>query len=301
MRNFGKTCGIPLPLARMTRRKAALSVEQMSQISNIQTSAFTRLRVAGHFGELLQGRLGARGPLALISLPCPVLWVDCDSSVPHTDTLIGPKRFDALCQALGIATPQDRPGLIASMPLGGGAGSSTAGLVALARMLGFSGPPQALARICVQVEGASDPLMFPHAERLLFAPREGRVLRNMPALPRFDVVGGFFGPVQRTDPADTAFPDITDLVADWRGEMTVAVMAALVTASARRTLDMRGPYEDPTQALATELGAAGWLIAHTGNARGLIFPAGSTPPEAEARLSAAGFQNTVTFSTGGPT
>ncbi len=53
---------------------------------------------------------------------------------------------------------------------GGGAGSSTAGLVALARALGFSGTPDDLARLCVAIEAASDPLMFPHAERLLFAP-----------------------------------------------------------------------------------------------------------------------------------
>jgi hypothetical protein len=28
------------------------------------------LRVSGHFGELMQGRLGPRGPVALITLPC---------------------------------------------------------------------------------------------------------------------------------------------------------------------------------------------------------------------------------------
>ena len=28
--------------------------------------------VAGHFGEWLQGRLGPDGPVALVTLPCPV-------------------------------------------------------------------------------------------------------------------------------------------------------------------------------------------------------------------------------------
>lgn len=32
-------------------------------------------RVAGHFGELVQGRLGPDGPVALITLPCPALTV----------------------------------------------------------------------------------------------------------------------------------------------------------------------------------------------------------------------------------
>jgi len=31
------------------------------------------VRISGHFGELLQGRLGPQGPVALITLPCPVL------------------------------------------------------------------------------------------------------------------------------------------------------------------------------------------------------------------------------------
>ena len=35
--------------------------------------AVTVARVAGHFGEFLQGRLGAEGPVALVTLPCPAL------------------------------------------------------------------------------------------------------------------------------------------------------------------------------------------------------------------------------------
>ena len=48
------------------------------------------LRVAGHFGELMQGRLGADGPLALISLPCPVLAVQTGGT--GTPGLIGPAQ-----------------------------------------------------------------------------------------------------------------------------------------------------------------------------------------------------------------
>ena len=70
-----------------------------------------------------------------------------------------------------------------------------------------------IARACVAAEGASDSLMFPRAERLLFAPRLGQVLRPLPALPRFVVAGGFLGPGQRTRAEDEDFPDIADLVA----------------------------------------------------------------------------------------
>lgn len=283
----------------MRRKNAPLTVEQMSQTPIPQTPCAPRLRVAGHFGELVQGRIGPQGPLALISLPCPALWVECSPDGPEHETLIGPNRFAALCRALNVPIPGKRPTLTATMPPGGGAGSSTAGLVALARSMGFSGTPRELARICAQIEGASDPLMFANAERLLFAPREGRVLETLPALPRFEVVGGFFGPVQRTDPVDLAFPDIADLLTTWRNIMDLPTMAALASTSAQRTLALRGPRGDPTERLALDLGALGWMIAHTGNARGLIFRPGAVPGATKDRLRDAGFDGVLTFSAGG--
>lgn len=258
-----------------------------------------RARVAGHFGELIQGRLGPDGPIALISLPCPALWVECAATLRADDHLIGPNRMAALCTLLDLPVPAVCPGLAATMPLGGGAGSSTAALVAVARTLGYAGSPETLARACAAVEGASDPLMFPQSERLLFAPREGRVLQSLPALPEFTVLGGFFGPTIRTDPADTAFPDIADLVAHWLPDMTLTQMAALATTSARRTLALRVPTPDPTEGLAADLGAAGWLIAHTGNARGLIFAPGAVPDRATDHMAAAGFSGVLSFSAGG--
>ena len=154
------------------------------------------LRVAGHFGELMQGRLQPDGPVVLISLPCPALWVEVGGA--GDAALLGPRRVRTLCAALDLPVPAALPPLHALMPPGGGAGSSTAALVALARWLGFDGTDAALARACVAAEGASDPLMLPHAERLLFAPREGRVIATLPRLPPFEVVGGFYGPGQRT-------------------------------------------------------------------------------------------------------
>ena len=40
-------------------------------------------RVAGHFGELIQGRLGTAGPVVLISLPCPALTVTATAIAAH--------------------------------------------------------------------------------------------------------------------------------------------------------------------------------------------------------------------------
>lgn len=258
-----------------------------------------RTLVSGHFGELIQGRLGPEGPLALISLPCPALWVECAAGLPAFSGLIGPNRVKALCNALSLPLPINMPGIVATMPPGGGAGSSTAGLVAIARHLGFTGSPEVLARACVLAEGASDPLMFAAAERLLFAPRAGHVMRTLPALPRFEVVGGFFGPVLRTDPVDLAFADIADLVTRWQPDMSLPQLAELTSISAQRNLALRGPESDPTSALAADLGALGWVIAHTGNARGLIFPPGMVPPVARATLESAGFANVIQFFAGG--
>lgn len=255
------------------------------------------MRVRGHFGEFLQGRLGPGGPLALVSVPCSALWVDVGA--PGQPGLIDAPRLVALCGALGLTVPDDLPTLRAIMPPGGGAGSSTAALVAVALSLGWQGPPETLARACVAAEGASDPLMFPRPERLLFAPREGRVLQALPALPEFEVVGGFWGPVQRTQAEDLDFPDIGELVAGWVKATDLAEFAALSSRSATRTLAHRGLTGDPTATLARETGALGWLIAHTGNARGLIFAPGQGPAHAEATLARAGFSGVIRFAGGG--
>jgi uncharacterized protein involved in propanediol utilization len=168
-------------------------------------------RVSGHFGELLQGRMGTDGPLALISLPCPPLYVTAQGTLGrslsiHTAggrALISPARAGQFLAQLGLYLPA-RVILRANMPLGAGAGVSTATLVALARLAGWRGDALTLARACVLAEGASDPLMLPAPERVLWASREGRVLAHLPALPAFDILGGFWGPPHPHKPAGFA-------------------------------------------------------------------------------------------------
>ncbi|MCU9849413.1 propanediol utilization protein [Defluviimonas sp. WL0024] len=266
------------------------------------------VRVAGHFGEFLQGRIGPGGPVALVTLPCPVLAVTA-RHVPGPglavhgagQMLLGPARARRLLTALRCRL-NGRVMLRATMPAGGGAGASTAALVALARLAGARSGPHDLARACVATEGASDPLMFDVPERLLWASRRAVVLDRLPPLPALDVVGGFYGPHRRTEARDMDFPDIADLIAPWRAAAEAgdgAAVAALAAESARRTLAMRGPEGDPTEALARATGAAGFAIAHTGSARALLFRRGDMPEDIAATLRRAGLRGNVRFEVGG--
>lgn len=251
------------------------------------------ITVAGHFGEWLQGRLGAQGPVALITLPCPALRVRI---VSEGIALFDPEHLRGFLRDLGV--PGDPlPQFACDMPLGGGAGASTAGLVAAARWAGYAGDDLALA--CLRAEGASDPLMFDHADQLLWASREGRVIRQMPAPPRAEIIGGFWGAPERTDPKDTDFADITDLVERWSRAGGLIEFARLATQSALRCYAVRGGA-DPLQDLARDLGALGIVRAHTGSARGLIFAPQTVPQGARSVLQEAGFTHITQFETGGP-
>jgi len=258
-------------------------------------------RVEGHFGELMQGRLGADGPVVLITLPCPALAVEAQLaplSDPHG--LLPPARARALLSILGLPDPAPFS-LSANMPRGGGAGASTAALMALARLAGSRHSAEDLARACVKVEGASDPLMFPAPERLLWASRGAKVMAHLPPLPALDVIGGFFGPNQRTDPRDDQFPDISDLIAAWQTAALAgdaAQIAALASQSAERTLALRHKTPDPTAELARVTGALGYVIAHTGSARGLLFEPGASLSGVQDRLERAGYRRIVSFRVG---
>ena len=257
------------------------------------------LHVAGHFGEYLQGRLGPGGPVVLVTLPCAALgvqaWQGADGSRLRLAGAGWPRHAlrpflrDLGCRLSGKVR------LRAMVPAGLGTGVSTARLVALARLGGYAGGPDALARACLRLEGASDPLMYAAPARLLWASRVGLALDHLPPLPPHEVIGGFWGRPERTDATDQTFPDIADLVAAWPCAGGLAGFAALASESARRTQALRGPQGDPTPALARALGALGWVRAHTGAARGLIFAPGQTPVGARAVLRAAGMRHILHF------
>ena len=179
------------------------------------------LRIDGHFGEFLQGRLGPSGPVVLVTLPSRV------HGVAATRLPGGPLRL-------------------------------TGGLV-----------------------------------------RAGRVVAPLPPVPEMAVLGGLWGPARPTRAGDERYPDIADLVAAWQAAPGAAALARLAAESAARTLRLRGPAEDPTPALAARLGAAGWMMSHSGAARGLIFAPGAVPGGAAAALTRAGFRKLVVLGPGG--
>ncbi|MFV0512877.1 MAG: propanediol utilization protein [Jhaorihella sp.] len=259
------------------------------------------VRVAGHFGEWLQGRLGATGPVVLLTVACPALYVeamrtgDGPVALSQSPVLVSPARArDFLRRTRGRSA---RYRLTTNMPPGGGAGASTAALVALARAA--QGDPARLIEACLAVEGASDPLMLSQPDRVLWASREGRGVADTPALPRAEIIGGFWGAPTATDPADTEFPDVSDLARRVKPGLSLPELAGIASLSAQRSTDMRGPKADPTKALARDLGALGHVRAHTGSARGLIFVPGTVPGGAEQALEKAGYQGILRFETGG--
>lgn len=261
------------------------------------------VRVPGHFGELVQGRLGPSGPVVLITLPCPVLSLTA-ALLPGPFTLhqplgrVMPRAEVRRVMGLAGAAAQGRVILRAGMPVGGGAGASTAARVALGRLAGLAAPED-LAALCLWSEGASDPLMFPAPERLLWASRRGEVICRLPSLPRLEVLGGFFGPPRRTDPCDDHFADVADLVDDWRRQPgDAAAVARIASQSAARCLALRGPAADPTADLARRHGALGWSVAHTGSARALLFAPGTVPDAAVPDLRRAGFSRITRFRIG---
>lgn len=258
--------------------------------------------VAGHFGEWLQGRVGPDQTIALVTLACPLAGVTATTkpagrfALDQDAQVLNAQHAQHFLAALGL-DPQVAAQLCVDLPPGAGAGMSTAALVALARSLGAEEAKIALA--CLAVEGATDPLMLPAPDAVLWAPRRAAILRDIPRPPEAEIVGGLWGDPVQTNPADLAFPAVDDLVADWISAPDLAAAAAIASASAVRTTALRGPAGDPTAELAKELGALGFARAHTGSARALIFSPGAVPKAAEDALRAAGYSHAMRFRTGG--
>lgn len=257
--------------------------------------------VHGHFGEWLQGCVGPARVVALVTLACPVRGVHVARARGHDLQLDDPSGVLPLAQCreflrlLGCDAGHALT-LRPDLPPGGGAGMSTAALVAVARACGAD--PARIASACLAVEGACDPLMLPQPDSVLWAARSAEVLAPLPPPPVAAVLGGFFGPVTPTDPQDHDFPLIDDLVAEWSKAPTLARAAQIATESARRTSTHRGPKGDPTDALAADLGALGWARAHTGSARALIFAPDAVPPHAAQAMVDAGLTLPFQFQTG---
>jgi uncharacterized protein involved in propanediol utilization len=257
-------------------------------------------RVSGHFGEFLQGRIGARGPVALITIPCPVLGVTASYLGDGPFSICGPlstERAANFLSSLGH-TGQGRWEIVSEMIPGGGAGVSSASLLALAKAMDVKASPEDLAKACKKAEGAVDPLMFKNPEACLWASRQARQIRCFSTAPELLIIGGFWGRPSETIASDIGFSDISDLIEAWAAAKNATEFARLATISAERCTALRGPVFDPTADIAKAVGALGWVRAHTGSARGLIFASDAMPREdAFQALTVNGYLNVISFQT----
>lgn len=266
----------------------------------------------GHFGELLQGRLGPRGPVALVTLPCPLMRARARLRVQWGAPLLGGPILSRAAIRVWAPGLGGRLELDCAAPPGVGAGSSTLlGLAALraaeaARVSARPGPPltaRAAAATLRALEGAVDPLMLPRPGDALWASRRAEILGVAPPGPSMTVVGGIAGPGRRTDPADDDFADVADLWTALRAARRagdLAALGAIAAESARRNQARRPlPGFDDVAVLGEKLGAAGVAAAHTGSTLALLFAPRAPGLEAAPKaLRALGLAGVITFGIG---
>ncbi len=285
-------------------------------------------RVNGHHGEILQGVFpDETGGLhrALVTLPCNLV---SSTAIfrPATGHLVTVpddklKAAEAARLALDALGLHDQGGSLtveSNIPVGLGMGSSTADVVATIRAVadahGVALAADAVARLAVRAETASDSLM--HGDlAVLFAQREGIVLEHLgPALPPLEILGVDTAPDTRVDTLrqPAAAYDDWEIQAfrPLRGMLRRAVktgdptlIGRVATASARlsqRHLPKPG-FEDILN-IATATGALGVQVAHSGTVAGLLFdprnPATARRvSEATTRLEAIGLPPRLHFRT----
>ncbi|HEY6926620.1 MAG TPA: hypothetical protein VI653_24255 [Steroidobacteraceae bacterium] len=171
---------------------------------------------------------------------------------------------------------------------GVGLGSSTCDVVAAIRAVcdfyGVGLDACDVARLAIEAEGASDPLMF-EGEMLLFAQRHGRVLESFGRwVPRYTLLSidtdegeggvdtlGLPLPTY-TDPELTTFEGLIDRVRAAFCARDPAALAAVATESAtlnQRFLPLR--QFRAIRELADEYGALGVQVSHSGTVAGVLF------------------------------
>ncbi|MEQ4207375.1 hypothetical protein [Actinopolymorpha sp. B9G3] len=235
-------------------------------------------------------------------------------------------RRAAVLAANACAHLQHKPGsgghleLDSNVPIGLGMGSSTSDVIAAVRAVAASCnvtlPSLMIARLAVNAENATDPLMLA-GRPLLFAQREGRVLEDLGgALPPTVVLGCGTGNGRPVDTlslptikyGDDDLEHFERLRAALRravADADVRLLGRVCTESARSNQRVHvkeelGLLED----LAGAFGAAGVQVAHSGNVAGLLFDPRSSKLRSRIgrcarELVAHGLQITGVFRAGG--
>ncbi|WP_225448041.1 kinase [Streptacidiphilus sp. P02-A3a] len=213
------------------------------------------------------------------------------------------KAGEAARQALAALGRAELGGVLevrSTIPVGKGFGSSSCDIVAAIRAvhdaLGRELTPRGTAVIAARVESASDPLMY-SGTTVLFAQREGRVVRTLPCLPPLWVLGCDSAPPEgRVLTELMALPAYTAAeLASFEGLLEDMVRAleqrdvGLVGKVATESAVINGrylpnPLLDPAREVAAVCAAAGVQVAHSGTLVGLLF---ADTPDVRARAAQA--------------
>ncbi|CAM5467134.1 kinase [Streptomyces xanthochromogenes] len=266
-----------------------------------------------HHGEILQGVFPHQGQLSrgLVTMPCTVHTTQASFIPARGEELtVSPSWKSKARRAAQLAVqacvrPEDGPvgghlELTGDVPLCRGFGSSTSDVLAAiwAVQDAFVAPlpPEAVARIAVCAETASDSLMFKESS-VLFAQREGKVIEDFGyRMPAVRVLGFGSRPENEGKGIDTlAFPparydsteieDFAELHAMLREAIhtkDVALVGAVASASTainQRHLPI--PLLDSLRVIERETGALGIQTAHSGDIAGLLYD--RDDPEVDAR------------------
>ena len=250
-----------------------------------------------HHGELFQGALRRDGELVRCLITLPIVGVGSTARYVSVDSVlnVSPSWKIKALRALELTLQflgEPASGLLdiqCTAPTGVGLGSSTCDVVATIRAVsrahGRVLDPRDIARLAIEAEGASDPVMFD--EMVLFAQRQGRVLESFgPWVPPFTVLsidtdagaGGVntlgLGLPAYTDAELAAFEGLLSRARAAfaaRDASTIAAIAGESAAINQRFLPMRG--FQGIRDLAAEFGAWGVQISHSGTLAGVLFDA----------------------------
>jgi uncharacterized protein involved in propanediol utilization len=271
-----------------------------------------------HHGEILQGAVSRDGELlpCLITMPVrgvgsTARYISMAPGVTRGEMLGAARLQVSTCspklevvpswkkkaeRAAGLALafigarPAGRLEIVSTVATGVGLGSSTCDVVAAIRAVcdahGYELDAGQVARLAVEAEGASDPIMFDR-EVVLFAQRHGRVIESLGSwMPRYTVLSidtdsGATGidtlslPLPQYAAGElAAFESMVRRAREAFRRHDAAAIAAIATESA--TLNQRFlplPNFREIRALADEHRALGVQISHSGTVVGVLFDA----------------------------
>jgi uncharacterized protein involved in propanediol utilization len=283
-----------------------------------------------HHGEILQGAVRRAGELILCLITMPAAGVGSTAryvrtSGPGWEVLPAWKQKAERAARLTLARIGERVAgrleIECSVATGIGLGSSTCDVVAAIRAVcsahGARLDPSQVADIAIEAEGAADPIMFEN-EIVLFAQRRGEVLESFGTWsPHYTVISvdtdlGSAGvdtlslqPPEYSGAELAAFERMIDGSRQAFRAHDSAAIAAIATQSARlnqRFVPLRGFAE--ICAVASDFGALGVQISHSGTVAGILFdpwrvtPDGETAALAAAQFGALGLRTLAQFTAG---